>query len=332
MAHISWLAPFVAELERMEVNLEPFAVKARIPLAQLRSTDSWISKQQLYGFLNAAAEGLKVPEFGFRVGEQLKADTPGLLWDALRTETSLSGVLRQLCRFLPRANEDNHLWVEEGESGQLWLLHRTHHRESYDRRIADHAGLMYFTNFIRLVAGPEWYPQQARLQTEATDAYQQIPGLSQTRFEFGCTGSGIAFPASWLDLPIAVHAAASVADANCKLLPDEPGLRERLERLLNGMVGVGGEVPSVDFVAQLAGMSARTFHRRMEAEGIRFQDVLDKLRLEYAQQQLAQTDVTVNELAFELGFSGANNFVRFFKRMSGQTPGQYRTGSMPSSK
>ncbi len=48
------------------------------------------------------------------------------------------------------------------------------------------------------------------------------------------------------------------------------------------------------------------------------------MRQEYAKNQLLSTDITVRELAEQLGYSQASSFIRTFKREEGLTPGEYR--------
>lgn len=50
----------------------------------------------------------------------------------------------------------------------------------------------------------------------------------------------------------------------------------------------------------------------------------DRLLLE-ARRNLVHSELAVKEIAYELGFEDASYFNRFFKRMSGQTPVEYKT-------
>jgi AraC-like DNA-binding protein len=44
-----------------------------------------------------------------------------------------------------------------------------------------------------------------------------------------------------------------------------------------------------------------------------------------ARRLLFHSELSVKEIAFELGFEDASYFNRFFKRLSEQTPAQYRS-------
>jgi AraC-like DNA-binding protein len=57
---------------------------------------------------------------------------------------------------------------------------------------------------------------------------------------------------------------------------------------------------------------------------VSYWELLDELRHEGACAQLRNTDISIKELAFELGYSGSNNFIRAFKRLTGFTPSEYR--------
>lgn len=57
---------------------------------------------------------------------------------------------------------------------------------------------------------------------------------------------------------------------------------------------------------------------------ITFTDYIAKQKLEMAKQLLAETNLTVAEIAERLSYSNAQNFIRLFKKHMEITPGQYR--------
>ncbi len=66
---------------------------------------------------------------------------------------------------------------------------------------------------------------------------------------------------------------------------------------------------------------AETFTQEV---GIPPHQYLIRLRVEQGKQLLAQSDTSITELASELGFSSSQHFATTFKRMTGQTPQQFR--------
>lgn len=76
-----------------------------------------------------------------------------------------------------------------------------------------------------------------------------------------------------------------------------------------------------DFVPMVHA-SARTIDRAVRrATGMSAKRFLDERLVLEARRQLATTDVTVAALSRRLGFSEPSNFVKFYRRMTGLTPG-----------
>jgi AraC-like DNA-binding protein len=78
--------------------------------------------------------------------------------------------------------------------------------------------------------------------------------------------------------------------------------------------------------AELADISTRTFQRRLADEGQTFLKLTDQTRAEIANELLICTQCSLAEIATELGYTESQNFVRAFKRWTGQTPQQFRRG------
>ena len=53
-------------------------------------------------------------------------------------------------------------------------------------------------------------------------------------------------------------------------------------------------------------------------------DIINKIVFLHAKTLLCSTDITIKELAWSLKFDDYSHFVKFFKKMSGQTPAAYR--------
>lgn len=79
--------------------------------------------------------------------------------------------------------------------------------------------------------------------------------------------------------------------------------------------------------ARSAGMSygyfSRCFH---DIVGVSFIDYCTRVRLEHAREQLENTDKSIQEIAFGVGYNDEKYFSRIFKRATGATPGDYRKG------
>ncbi|MFP3562986.1 AraC family transcriptional regulator [Paraburkholderia sp. SIMBA_030] len=86
-----------------------------------------------------------------------------------------------------------------------------------------------------------------------------------------------------------------------------------------------GRFENVDVLAERFGMSVRTLHRRLAAQGTSYQAILDEVRLGLARQYLNQTSLTIEQIAERLGFSDASNFRKAFKKWTGAAPSLQRS-------
>ncbi|SFM15824.1 Helix-turn-helix domain-containing protein [Paenibacillus sp. 1_12] len=59
--------------------------------------------------------------------------------------------------------------------------------------------------------------------------------------------------------------------------------------------------------------------------GITFGDYLAQYRLKIAKAWLAETPMKISEIAERLQYTNPQNFIRYFRKMEGMTPGQYRS-------
>ena len=88
-----------------------------------------------------------------------------------------------------------------------------------------------------------------------------------------------------------------------------------------------GECSKEDIARELY-MSVRTLHNKLERLNSSYQHVLDDTRRELAEQYMQQQQRSISEVAYLLGFSDCSNFSRAFKRWTGESPSQFRSGNL----
>lgn len=81
--------------------------------------------------------------------------------------------------------------------------------------------------------------------------------------------------------------------------------------------------PSIGRVATRLGLTPRTLQRRLEAEGLAFQDVLEQLRREMALRYLA-SPLSLTEISALLAYADSSAFGRAFRRWTGRSPAAFR--------
>lgn len=114
------------------------------------------------------------------------------------------------------------------------------------------------------------------------------------------------------------------ADARLQALERSESARGQVEARLMPILHTG----EASMAAVAAGMntSRQTLYRRLKAEGVTFEQVLDDLRHRLALEYLTTRKVSVNEAAYLVGFSDPAAFSRAFKRWTGRSPRDARRG------
>jgi hydroxymethylpyrimidine/phosphomethylpyrimidine kinase len=83
----------------------------------------------------------------------------------------------------------------------------------------------------------------------------------------------------------------------------------------------------VHFYADLLNVSSRYLAQVTRRIGGKApKAIIDEYLVEQAERQLLCTDKTVQQTAYELGFSSQAHFTKFFKKMKGESPKEFRKG------
>ncbi|MCX5849563.1 MAG: AraC family transcriptional regulator ligand-binding domain-containing protein [Deltaproteobacteria bacterium] len=80
-------------------------------------------------------------------------------------------------------------------------------------------------------------------------------------------------------------------------------------------------------LAQRLNMSDQTLKRRLAAEGVNYKSLVQGIREKKARDLLQSTELSMEEIACNLGYSDVANFYRAFKSWTGLTPLSYRSNN-----
>jgi AraC-like DNA-binding protein len=141
---------------------------------------------------------------------------------------------------------------------------------------------------------------------------------------FGSDRNAIMIDPSWLGIPLhnpsryAFGVLSEHADKLLKSLENAQTMRGRVEGLLIPMLHKGDA--DMTLVARQLGLSRPTLYRKLKAEGISYELLVDDLRHRMALHYLSGEKTSVNETAYLVGFSDPSSFSRAFKRWTGSSP------------
>jgi AraC-like DNA-binding protein len=102
---------------------------------------------------------------------------------------------------------------------------------------------------------------------------------------------------------------------------DKVDLFESVERVVRKNMK---RLPTLAEVARQLHLSERTLRRRLRDSAVSYQALLDSVRKNRAVELLANTPLSIEQVAVEVGFSDAHNFRRAFKRWTKSSPSDLR--------
>jgi AraC-like DNA-binding protein len=183
------------------------------------------------------------------------------------------------------------------------------------------------TSVFRDIMGLSFGPRELRVTFAPDDRLPPCPEVFGCPVVFRQPENRFLFDAKWLEgRP---ELGNRITYLSVLRLCDR--LMEEL-RLRVGLVGKVREVlllnlarrGSFDDIARRLQMSTRTLRRKLRAENSKFREIQDELRMQIATKYLRDTDLTIEEIAFALGFSDAANFGHAFRRWTKRAPNEVR--------
>lgn len=164
-------------------------------------------------------------------------------------------------------------------------------------------------------------------EPERLEKYEALFGCP---LNFGQANDLLYFDSSCLAWPV-VHTEHSLREflrtAPYQLLmmessPDGDNLSAQVKAMIGHDFSEG--FPAFDTISSALNMSAPTLRRRLKREGTTFQKLKDDARCEAAKLCLDRPDLSINEVALQMGFTDPSAFHRSFKKWTKMTPGQFR--------
>jgi AraC-like DNA-binding protein len=181
---------------------------------------------------------------------------------------------------------------------------------------------------IRMRIRPELQLRGVELRRSRPEDPRPYEACFQAPVRFGAERDRVCFaPAEW-GAPIAGadEALARVLEEHARVLearlPEAP--TDFISEVRISILSTLPDSADEDHVARDLHMSTRTLQRNLSSAGTTFRAVLDSVRSGLAESYLADTEVSIPEVAFLLGFSEQSSFHRAFQRWTGRPPGRWR--------
>ncbi len=102
------------------------------------------------------------------------------------------------------------------------------------------------------------------------------------------------------------------------------GRGEFVTRAMTAIVSGQGTYLTCSELAAALSISERTMHRRLGENNLSYRMLLDQVRYQHARQLLQSSGMSIEQIAFRLGYSEMAAFTHAFIRWSGRSPSSFR--------
>lgn len=318
LIHARHAVPFIRVLKASGAPVKLLAKQSGLALDAVLKGEGVIGERSLWRFIEYAAKR-EGREF---LGYECAVATPvvengkfGVM--PLRHESSLKSLLLQFFQDAQKESSGSHYELVTGNHHSR--LRRTPIFQSAQASWqVEQYMIQVFIQIIRICAGPQWVP--AEIGVSSRESPQALPQEWQgIRFSWGQKVTELKIPNPVLELP--------PTWSQCALSYEWPALsghegKLTIEALVERQLTTG--TVSLELAAEEMGISAATLKRKLRGMEKNWSDMVERCRYQRACDLLQNSDVSVREIAHDLGYRHPSNFARAFNRMSGMSPQAFR--------
>jgi AraC-like DNA-binding protein len=316
-------------LEQCGIDAEPLLAAAGLSRDQLsRERDAGVSVASQYRFLELAAVAADDTLFGLHLVTEMDLRNAGILFYLIASSTTILEALEKLARYVGTTNEA--VLINISRDRDETVLRQTPVRAHDEpRRQWSEFTTLAFIRIMRMQTGRDFAPSRITFTHARNAGVGAISRFLRCPVEFASTTDSWVFPQSVIELPITsedsqllqiltVHADDLLAARRTAM-----GLQSMVENKLLTLLPTG-KVQAAEVARQL-GMSTRSFTRHLAGEGTTFAEILDRLRNRLALRYISDERISLQQIAWLLGYSELAAFGHAFRRWHGTSPGRARS-------
>lgn len=314
------LTHFADVAARHGLDAHALVAEAGLPATCLSNPDLKIDAQVTLSLIERAAALAQQPAFGLLMGERRRMSNIGPLAVALRDEPTLQHVMDVLVSHIRLHNEALRIQIEPYGSVVVIRLDILTDQGRCFRQGTELALLVTLQN-ISLFMGSNWQPRMvcfAHAPPVSMAEHRRIFGVP---IEFSHDFNGIVCDQADLHAPnpSADPVMARYAEQFLQSLYGKPhSFADQVRELVLLLLPLGR--CSADAVAQHLGCDRRTVNRRLTSEGLSFLRLVDAHRRNMARQYVEGGDLTLANIAGQLGFSSRSALSRWYRQQFGESP------------
>ena len=313
-------------LEELGVPPADVLRRAGLPAGLFEQSRILVTTEEMFGLYCAIAEVSGDPAIGLKLGSEERIERYNPTAIAALYSRSFRDALERIARY-KRLTCPEEIRIVEGRKECavefVWLL-----AEQAEPATLIDICFAWVLTIGRRGSGSSISP--LRVELKRPEAHRQL-----YEDHFSCPVTFVArhnkllFRSEDIARPFLTHnpdlldLVAPHLEAELKRQLAAKSLQEQVKGTLKKFLA--GQRPRLEEVARELRVSVRTLQRRLLAEQLTFQSLVEEARREMAQHYLLESSLELNETAYLLGYEDPNSFIRAFHQWEGTSPGEWRS-------
>jgi AraC-like DNA-binding protein len=313
----------IRELRKATIDPRPLLAKAGISLLKFEEEPKRVGAESQIRFLEIAAEALGDSALGLHLAQHFDLRECGMLYYVLAASPNIGEAIRNLARYLAVSNESIRLGVSERTKSTVLAVNYKIPRHT-DRLFAEYSYAIVL-RACRELTGRNFSPKAVTFIHGRNTDKAEFDRFYGCPVRFNATADTMILAAQLLSTPILTsdnYLLQILKDA-CEAVLAKRGkisstLRAMVENEIILLLPHGKA--QVEKVASNLGMSDRTLARRLSEEGTSYAAILNELRRDLSAQYLKVSALSLNQIAWLLGYSMVTSLNHAFRRWNGSSP------------
>jgi AraC-like DNA-binding protein len=314
-------------LDGRGIDAEPALLRAGLSLHQLSQDDFGVSAAAQYRFLELAATEANDSLLGLHVASEMDLRAIGILFYLTGSSPTVSEALDNLARYSAIANEALIVEISRHKDEVILAIRPVQEADEPHRQFFELI-VLFFLRALHKATNRDFTPLRITFTHARNSDLKEIHRFLRCPVKFVQAVDSWVLPQRVMDLPIVsedsqlLQILTAHADDLLAERHSASGLQSMVANQLTTLLPSGESRAAV--VAQRLNMSTRSFTRQLAEEGTTFGEILERLRRSRASRYLADDQMSVQQIAWLLGYSEPGAFTHAYKRWTGTTPGQAR--------
>ena len=330
------ISPIIRFFDDIGTPIQSHLNQVNIPLMALEDPEIVLPLPMILKFLSKVAKAEGINNLGITVAENSKIINTGMFGYLLSQSLNTYDLVKRLCYFTRYTistsgelfwliEEEENIWLCQKFVKPLTSISGFYHSDCYS--------LVLMLDSLRLTLGELSQIPEIHIVSSFKKAkgLEKILDLDKTHIHFNQPFTAICIPRKLLNNSVKNKHKNQIHSRNLNIETWEntapvhdfvTSLEQTVKALLLE------KYPTIEITAEATGLSVRSLQRYLSQHHLTYSRLMDKVRYEWAISLLNNSDISLIEIAYTLGFKDPGNFSHSFRRWTGVSPSKFRKYSL----